>query len=360
MVTLGAVVVAAVAVLVPLALHGHGGDMLSASESTTAGHSQAPSGPATIQPYTPPSDGSGWSTQPLDQPEPVPDLFSASDPCAWVPTILPQLKAQVQATGKLDEGGDGCHVYLPHGDIVQIFTMGPYIALTDEASQEKPITIAGLEAREFTLAGADTGSCAVDINSRSFDMTEVDTWNPNKSLDATDRATRCHESETVAQIIAHRFVPLAGGTPASTLQQPTPAVFASQTACQLVQTGDAGYTDIEDQHPTKATTSQGSTCRYTDGSNSVTVLVTNSPTTLDSLHQLPGSVITERKLGPMTARTEQTPMACAEEIALPTGQAMVITYQASPKYSYLAPAACYEAQAVGASAMAYLTDKSAG
>jgi hypothetical protein len=275
---------------------------------------------------------------------------------------MPQFRTQLRATGTVTVSGDGCHVNLAGGDILQIFTVGPYINLTDPADFMQPLTIDGLQARTFAFTGTGHGECAIDINYRAFDSTEINAWNPDKALDATGRAARCHESETAAQDIVKQFVPLAGGTPAATVQVPVAAAVTGQTACQIVQSGSTGFTDIEDQNPVKGSNFLGSTCRYTDPGGSLAVVVTSSPTPLASLpSQLPGSVITQRKLGPLSARTEQTPTACAEEVGLPTGQTLAITYQ--PKLAgaaWLAPGACYAAQAVAASAMADLVDESGG
>jgi hypothetical protein len=357
MVTLGAVVVVAAAVLVPLALSRHGA--VAASAPATGPTSPAP--PTAIQPYTPPSDGTGWSTRPMNQPMPVPDLFSATDPCAWIADVLPRLKSAVHATGKVDEGGDGCHVYLAGGDIAQLITSGPYTAVDDPTQFVRPASVDGMDGREFAFSGQGQGECAVTVNYRAFTSTEVNVWNPDRTRDATGRAARCRTALTVQGIIVKRFVPLTGGTPYPMPQRPAAAAVSGQAACQLVETGAVGYSDIEDQHPVSGSTSLGSTCRYTGDAGRVDILATSAPTTLSAFpHQLPGSRIGADTLGPVAIRVERTPMDCADEIGLPTGQVLAITYRPNPKDTYLGPLACHIVQTVSATAMALLADKSAG
>lgn len=353
-----AVLVVAAGVTVPLVLSHHGTAQAGGSGESQAGGSG--SSPAVAQ-YQPAPDGSDWSTQPLDQPGPVPDQ-SASDPCGWVTKVVPQFKAQMEATGELESIGSGCEVHLPNGYLVQIDTVGPYGHFDDPADLMQPVTIDGLQGREYALQGMGAGECAIMINSRSYAATTVDIWNRDKSLNATGRTAHCQDAKTAAGIIMKQFAPLAGGTPFSSVQVPTAASVTGKSACQLVPTGAAGFTDIEDQNPKQGQNSVGNTCTYTGEQGTVTAMVTSAPTALSALpHQLRAGVVKQTKFGPIPARTEQTANACALEFDLPTGQALSITYAASPSYQVSeGTAACYAAEAVGAAAMSTALDMSTG
>lgn len=112
--------------------------------ATVSGHPEpASSRPASAPPSTPlPSyqpfpDGSGFSTEPMDQPYPLPDQFwpGQRDVCEWV---TPDLAEQVGGTGETGVSASGCNILMGGNELVQTGIIGPYGWVTDSTRSADP------------------------------------------------------------------------------------------------------------------------------------------------------------------------------------------------------------------------------
>lgn len=192
-----------------------------------------------------PTDGTGFSTTPFDQPAPAPDLFwpKLTSTCQW---LTPEIAKAAGGTGKLVPTEAGCDAHLPGTtDVVQIAAAGPYDYLNDTVRFSRPITIAGLQARERSFKEQGKGECAVDADTRSYTTLTLVVWNAVKP-DSGDATKRCAVGRRFMEVIVKKFVPLAGGTPWSrTLQKPGPNAGADKTACDIAGEGVAAYGSMD-------------------------------------------------------------------------------------------------------------------
>jgi hypothetical protein len=308
-------------------------------------------GPATIQPYQPPPDGSGYSTLPDDQPTPGPGLES-SDPCTWLNQTLPALQRTLGAT-HIVPNTDACHVLLGAGrDDIQVGLDEPYTENLDPVRFMHPATVDGLQAREFAEDSQGNGECQIDVNDRAAFALDVNAWNVDKALDTNgDTRTRCREAEQTADILVRQFVPLAGGTPYPGFpQQPTEALLNGAKVCDVITNGDVFYADyLDDRHPSTGTTALGATCTYTTDQGTVTALLTSQPMVLNRFPvQDTAAVVRPDKIGVLPAVTQQTAHGCTEAIHLGSGQILALTYRPTQQF---APSACYAMRAVAAHAL---------
>src|SRR2546430_4999730 len=165
----------------------------------------------TQRPYRPARDGSGFSTEPFDQPDPVPNHYwpGERDVCEWV---SPDLARAVGGTGEVTPTATGCNVSLGGSELLELSAFGPYERLTDSTQFIRPVTVAGLQARERAFDGQGKAECTLDLNTRSLTAIDVTAWN-HGAPDRGDPEHRCVVARSAAEMIARRFVPPARGAP---------------------------------------------------------------------------------------------------------------------------------------------------
>ncbi|HEY0637606.1 MAG TPA: hypothetical protein VGD67_08160 [Pseudonocardiaceae bacterium] len=223
-----------------------------------------PAGPATeVTALESPPDGSGFSTEPLDQPNPAPGItWAARDKvCDW---LTPDLATAIGATGPAQPGTLGCVVPVTGhaGDTAQIAWTFPFQALHEPTHFARPATVHGLQARQFALHGQGPGECTTQVNTRSAVSLHLVVWNPTDPA-AGDHEARCATALRTAEVLTARYVPLAGGTPyPGTPQQPDPARLAKATACDVVTKGAANLANLDNQPGTPGTEDNGDTTCY--------------------------------------------------------------------------------------------------
>lgn len=198
-----------------------------------------------IPAYEPPKDGSGWPSEPLDGARPWPseyftdypdEHFFTLGPCSW---LGEDLLRELGWTGA-ETGGPPCVVPLPGGEVMQIMVSGPYGTFTDtpdDLAFIRSIDIAGLEAREYSMAESEEahpGSCDVAVNTHSVTSLRVLIGTADGTPSGTRAEPQCERARVAATRIVRTFVPLAGGTPwPRTVQQPDTGVLRYNSACDL-------------------------------------------------------------------------------------------------------------------------------
>lgn len=312
-------------------------------------------GPLTAVPvYTKgPADGSGWSTQPMDQPRPMPgpdfNWFQfESGNCGWT---TPELLAALGKTGgDLGTGPVMCAFYIDKDfsdakpeeehEQMQIHFDGPYDDHTDtvDVAFMRSIKIAGLEAREYDLkANQDKypGSCTVEVNTRSIGGVTVMGGTASNSAPDADPRRMCERVRDAAAVLVKTFVPLAGGTPwAGTKQEPRPGDIEAQKADACIVTDGLVTADHAlGTDGRKGSDGSATTCTYT-ANNGVKVQVWLS-TQVSGDWQSRVPRIDEReltattKLGPMPAYQQVTPSGdrCAEAVRFAEGEVLHVAYE---------------------------------
>lgn len=307
--------------------------------------------------YQVPPNGGGFSTEPLDQPDPLPSLLwpGQEDVCEW---LTPELAQDAGGTGEYVPTTSGCQLILGGGERAQVGLIGPYSFVTEPTHFMRPVTIAGLEARERALSSEGEKDCTVQVNTRSVTAFHVSVWN-EQGGDSGSRKQRCRAARTAAEALAKRFVPLAGGEPwAKLAQQPGPNAGEGEDPCYIVQGSAAVYGGLDPESGTAGTDPLGATCSYTSaGDQSMTVLVTDGPDQglAELPPQLPGAEMSDRRLGTLPARQEEAGEKCALSVEFVPGRVFTITYEIG-----VLDASCRFAEVVAASAVSALINRSTG
>lgn len=316
---------------------------------------KTPGSSKTPDDYTPPEDGSGWPTQPFDQPSPVPGFnwqgWDKHSRCDWLP---PDLLVSL-AIGPPRLGGHFCHIPIADGDDLQILWGESYSGISDPLDFSRKTKIAGLEARtlDFELNAKNyPGSCKVEVNTRSLSSFSVLNWSPTKR--PADREARCAIATQAAELIARRLVPAAGGTGWSvTPQTPIPASVLGKSACEIVGDRVVTYVGVEKAKPTMERTADGDTCIYEQRGKRVVAFVTDSQG-IAQTPSVPNAKTAPRTLGIMPARTEVTNTDCAIVVEFQTGRVLRVQYSDNVGDGR----ACKAAQALAAQAIHQLLEKS--
>lgn len=301
-----------------------------------------------------PVDGSGFSSEPLDQPPSIPGMFwhGWSDACAW---IDPTLAAAFGATGAGTPHNLGCTLPLTAPVHMQLAWLRPFHAMSGAALFVRPITIAGQQARQFALPAMDPNGCALQVHSRSTTTLHVVVWNPDDPT-GPDREAHCTTAAAIAEAAITRFVPAAGGTPwPGTPQTPSAAVLDGATACQIATTDVASLANLDRTDGTPGTSELGSTCHYTSDYASAEVLLATQDLA-DVPTYSPGARTINQKLVGLPARMEHTDDDCAVVVALADHVTVRITYRIDqPGSSALA---CRYAETMTATAVGTLLNRS--
>jgi len=251
----------------------------AAASSTTADRSSASDGSegSNGRPELPePPDGSGFSRDPLDQPNPIPEMLWKGwpDACAWIDI---DLAAAFGATGPAQSHTLGCTLPLAAPDFLQIAWLSPYRALSTPTRFIRPVTIAGLQARQYALPGQGAAECAMHVNTRSTTSLHLVIWNPTNP-DSGDRETRCATAARIAETAVTRFVPAAGGTAwPGTPQRPTDAVLAGASACRAATKDAAALANLTRADGTSSTSDLGTICTHHSPHAQAEVLLASRP-----------------------------------------------------------------------------------
>ena len=296
--------------------------LVSGCTSAIAGVA-GPAGSPAASDYVAPTDGSGFSTKPVDQLQPLPAL---DDPHGC--DFLAQWQSQLSALGAIETApvGSGCEFILPDNEYVQIHLAGPYEKLVDQASMLKPTTLDGLDGRYYALTGAGSTLCSIELNTRSLYDIALDAWNENDK--AGSQGAHCKTVTKYADALVRKYVPLAGGTPwPGTVQEPSPDQLAGAGPCTMVGSGAAYFAnDLEDTAPKQSTSPQGNTCKYQGAVGTVEVLLTDTRSGLTTLApQAAGARTSTGKLGVMPIRVDSAQTSCGVAAQLVTGQVLEVT-----------------------------------
>lgn len=288
-----------------------------------------------------PKDGSGWSTQLLDQPRPLPgqEWNWRTGPhkggCQW---LTPDLLETFEWTGDdLLDSSPPCVIPVSNNRYLQILPDNVYESFagpkTDPTVFMRAITIEGLEAREYNLTVAEEsspGSCVIEVNTRSLTTLHI-AVGTLEAPTGTDPAPQCELGRRAAAAIARTYVPLAGGTPwARTPQQPTPHRPGQRNACDLVGT-TVVFGFIEGVKGNLGTNGKATTCTYTR--RDIRADAWHSLDLPSPWHSAVPSLADKEltadiKLGVMPARLQVSldGKTCAETAEYAVGQALRIAY----------------------------------
>lgn len=302
-------------------------------------------------------DGSGFATQLMDQPFPVPDFFwpgQLEGGCEW---FTADLARQAGGTGETRPTPAGCSVVIGGEERVQVSAVGPYGWLTDGTRFIRPVSIAGMEAREYQFTTQGAGECVIGVNTRAPVQLVIGAWNP-ANRDGGSAEKRCQTARRVAAAVVRRYVPVAGGTPwGKAPQQPGPSAAKGQHACDVVTRTAAVYGHMGDAAGIRGTDPLGTTCTYKAGSSTLTALVTDGPGAglAAVAPRLPGAAVSDRRLGELPARQEDADPTCALSVEFVPGRIFTVVYQVNVRGM-----ACKYAEVVAASTLTNLIDTSTG
>jgi hypothetical protein len=228
--------------------------------------------------------------------------------------------------------GHFCSFFTAEGNIIQMtwgISYSPFVY--DPVAFMEPVEIAGLEARMFDLAANQEvypGSCQAQVNTRSMSGFKVLHWNEKSR--PLDKEQSCAKARQVAEVIAKRMVPLAGGAvwPA-TPQKPDPSLVDGE-ACDVVDDLVTVYAGIEigDENHEEGTSEVGTTCGAERKGRRATTLLTSGPD--QGLAQVPsasGARVTQAMtIGPLSARKEVLASSCAVAVEFVPGRLLRIEY----------------------------------
>lgn len=321
--------------------------------SSGAGRSVQATAPAV---YEPPADGSGFATQPMDQPYPLPSSFwrGRQDMCDG---ITAEVARAAGGTGEISSVASGCYIFLGGAELIQVAEGGPYSWVTDPTHFVRPVTIAGLEARERAFTGQGVGECSVVVNTRapiSLMFGAFNAEDPNSG----DREQRCAAARKAAEAVVTRYVPLAGGTPwEPTPQQPPAHASEGMTACEIIGDSAAVYGHTSPKSKKAGTDPLGTTCTYTSSSTSLDAFVTDGTVAglADIETRVEGAAVTDRRLGELPARVEDAGTTCAVLVEFVPQRVFGVTYHVD-----VPGAACKFAEVVAAVVLTKLVDQSEG
>lgn len=313
-----------------------------------------------------PEDGSGWSTQPMDQPRPMPspnyDWYQHElQNCAWTTPDL--LTAMGWTGGELATGPVFCAFSIGPGEQLQIHFDGPYNDWTTQSDVAfmRHIEIAGLEAREYDLGANQTaypGSCTVEVNTRSTGGITVLGGAAETNPIGTDPAPMCQHARDAATLLAKTFTPLAGGTPwSNTPQHPAPTAIDGTNAC-VVTYGHATAETLLATEGKDGNDGDATTCTYANGGIKITVWLSAGVSNdwQAAVPSLGKDELTETtQLGTMPAYRQFAPSdkICGEAVRYVEGQVLHVAYE---NRDYDGDALCRVAELIVGSAVNKMAD----
>ncbi len=162
--------------------------------------------------------------------------------------------------------------------------------------------------------------------SRAYSDLTVDAFN-HENFPGSDNRANCELAAKAADILARRYVPLAGGKPfAGTAQRPDETVLAGLKPCEFVT--NPIYTPVIEDNPRTDTTDYGTSCTYQDDHGILRELISTGAGGLDGFpHQLQGGQVTARTFGAdYPARQERTDRECILAIETGDGQVFAVDY----------------------------------
>lgn len=314
------------------------GSPVAIAEDTSTGQSDGDPAADPDQ-YEFPENGGGFPKAAPDQLAPVPGYNwkgwdkQPSGRCAWV---TPGMFDGV-ASAPPFPAGHFCSFLTIEGSNIQISWGGAFNPfLYDAVAYMEPAEVAGLQARAYNLAANQQvypGSCQVQVHTRSLSGLQVLHWNEHKQ--PLDQAVSCAKAKQVAEIIAKKMVPAAGGTVwASTPQQPNPALVGKK-ACVVVDdivTTFAGIA-VKDKDHKEGSNDIGATCVADRGERHSVALLTEGPDQgLAHVDPAKGAKVTDIPIGPLKARKEIHGRTCAVAVEFVPGRLLRIQYS-NDKYA---------------------------
>ncbi|QWF77718.1 hypothetical protein [Amycolatopsis sp. CA-230715] len=273
--------------------------------------------------YTAPADGSGYDTADWDQPLPLP---LGENRCAWQKDAVPEIGALGGGVTDFKDNTSGCQFLLADGNtIVQVRETGPYNRISQDTSVLEPAQFAGVPGRVYAFTYEKHTGCSALLASRSAAVPAVDISTKDKG---GDQKQHCELAKKAMEVVANKYVPLAGGTPASGTVQEVPAnALQGKNACDLAKAG-ASYIGVESKSAQEGTDPLGSTCKL-DGSDTTASAKLTTSTALDAVPPVPGAKATNGKLGTYPLRMEQEPAKCT--LSLDLGGGKVFQLAMGPK-----------------------------
>jgi len=275
--------------------------------------------------YQPPSDGSGFSDQVLDQPLALP-ATQGEGGCGWLDSIKPEM----QPLGLVSTKGvlSGCQFVFPNNKGAQVHAYSPYSWITQDSAVMEPVEIAGIKGRKYAFDPEPVTFCSVNMDVRAYASIAVDAYDVD-SDEAGNRAEHCELAKKVAEVVVKKFVPLAGGTPAQgTVQEPVPDALANADICEIVKFTHANYAGVNAgrEGAQKGETSLGPTCTHEVPYAKVVGMYTNGVGGLEALPPKAGAEVRNEKFGSLKARYEQTAETCALSVQLGNGQVLQVDF----------------------------------
>jgi hypothetical protein len=194
------------------------------------GHTPQAAGGSGGPDYTAPGDGSGYDTAVWDQPDPLP-----VGSCSWQKDALPALTAVDAGLKITTPNQSGCQFLL--GDAttyVQVRMSGAYDRISQGVTVLEPATFAGVPGRLYAFRySTPTTICSAQLATHSLVVPTVDV---DAEHTGGDQQQHCQIARQVANVLATRYVPLAGGTPVPGAAQQNnvpPAAGATVTTSKL-------------------------------------------------------------------------------------------------------------------------------
>lgn len=288
-----------------------------------------PSAPpaAAITEYQAPANGSGYDTAVWDQPIPLP---VGANLCSWMPEMA-------EASGSLGggvvrtsdgsvEGGPGCSFRLADGNVIQVRN-GPFYAINQYTSVLEAATFAGIPGRMYSFIPADDPdvTCTAQLAGRSIAVSAVDAF----ALDNNgDQQAMCALARQGMELLARRYVPLPGGTPArDAIQDLPPGALDAKSACDLA--GTALYhlnVPYREEARQRGSTALGTTCMSAGQENTATFLLTTGTPGLAGVPPVAGAKVTTSRFGTSyTLRLEQEPARCTASLEFTGGKVFQLT-----------------------------------
>ncbi|MCE7011332.1 hypothetical protein LWC34_52275 [Kibdelosporangium philippinense] len=283
--------------------------------------------------YAYPADHSGFGEGPVDQPVPVPSAnwaawdFHPSHGCAWVPDGL--FAGITSDSVRSDD--DFCSFTTAEGNSVQIRWGGAFVPFNEPTAFMEATTVAGLYARFYDRTEHQAGfpgACQLQVDTRS--VVPFTVLHRNEERKPLDRQRSCQAAHQVAERVAKRMVPLAGGQVWSvTPQRPHPA-FVHTGVCDIADSGTFGFVgiDIPQEQLWQSNSIAGqSTCTARTGGPSAEVLLTFGPAMgLAEIRLAAGAAVTSQVIGDLAARQEIVGTSCAFAVEFVPGKLLRASY----------------------------------
>jgi hypothetical protein len=298
-ITIAAIVaVVAVTVTVVVLLRGEGG---------------AQAGGQSIPDYQAPANGGGYDTAEWDQPLPL-----AVGDCSWQQDAAPALSALGGGVVEYRITQSGCQFVLSdRNTILQVHVLGAYNRIDEATGVLRPAQFAGVPGRLYSYSrGTTSDMCSSTLATRSIAVPSIDAYTTNHS---GDQNQHCDLAARAAEILARRYVPLAGGTPAAgTAQRQPTGALNGKPACDLARAASA-FLHVKAEAGRSGMVALGSTCDYDDPSTLVSALLTQGTPRLAGVPLVPGARVTNTRLGFYPLRMEQEPAKCTLSLEFDDG-----------------------------------------